>query len=115
MFVGTLDPTTTRVGWTPIVGINDADTGDALDLTGSRIVCEVRDRQSQVIVLSASTDNAKIAILDVGVFQINFTKADTQNLRADTYDVGVTITTANGGELQPILAALPVFDGIVTI
>lgn len=114
-FIGALDPFSTKAGWKTIIEVADTDTGDDINLTGARIVCEVRDRKSGAIVLSGSTDNGKITIIDIGFFQINFPTTDTVNLAASTYDVGVKLTTAGGDDVQLIIGSIPILDGVVTI
>lgn len=114
MFIGTLDPTSTRQGWQLAVDLVDQDTDEALDITGAVINVEVRDPNTTGNVLSGSTSDGHVTIVDTGTFYINFTDGDTQNMRPDTYEVGA-ILTLNGATIQVMIALLPILDGIVTI
>lgn len=50
----------------------------------------------------------------VGTMQWTFPASEMRALCAKTYDVGGTMTDANGAVTQFILGSLPVFDGIMT-
>ena len=92
--------------------LEDSDTGSPIDLAGSSIVVEARD-EYRCVVLSATTGNGKITIIDTGVFRINVPPAETQALRSGSYEVGATITI-NGESRQLIIGTIPVMDGVVT-
>jgi|GEM_PF-3300275 len=113
MYQGTLSPTAMQEDWKLIVEIDDEDTGEALDLTGATIVFEVRDPKSRGIVLSATSSNGKISIIDTGVFQVLFARSEMQGVAAQNYDVGC-ILTINGETKQYIIGTVPVLDGVVT-
>jgi hypothetical protein len=113
MYVGSLQAASTRQSWTQTFEVEDEDTGDDLDLAGASIVFEIRDPRSLLTVLSATTTNGKITIVDTGVFQVTFAASDMQSLRPQTYDVGCTVT-ANGATLQYIIGTIPILDGIVS-
>jgi hypothetical protein len=112
-FIGALDPISNKTGWIADYELDDADTGAALDLAGASIVMEVRDPATGCIVLSATTGNGKITIVDAGVFRVNVPAGETQGLRAGTYEVGAALTI-NGESRQLIIGTLPVLDGVVT-
>jgi hypothetical protein len=76
------------------------------------ITFEVRDG-SNCTVLSATTSNGKISIVDTGVFEVDFTRAEMQQLSAGTYDVGCVVTI-NGKTSQFLVGTLPVLDGVVS-
>jgi hypothetical protein len=113
MYQGTLSPTTTQEDWKLIVEIDDEDAGEPLDLMDATVVFEVRDPKSRGIVLSATTSNGKILIVDTGVFQILFARPEMQALAAQIYEVGC-ILTINGETKQYIIGTVPILDGVVT-
>ena len=113
MYQGTLSPTTTQEDWKLIVEIDDEDTGEALDLTGATIVFEVRDPKSRGIVLSATSNNGKILMLDTGIFRVLFVRSEMLGLAAQNYEVGCVLTI-NGETKQYIIGTVPVLDGVVT-
>lgn len=113
MLLGSLPAVSNRAGWTFQVEVDDEDTGEALDLSAARIVFEVR-APNGAIVLSATSDNGKIAVIDTGIFQVKFTAAEMNALCADTYDVGCTIQNGTDEPAQFIIGRLPVLDGVVT-
>jgi hypothetical protein len=113
MFEGTLAPVSNQEDWKLTVEIVDDDTGEDIDLTGASIVFEVRDPRNRATVLSATTNNSKVTLLDDGTFQVFFARAEMQMLRAQTYEVGC-IVSVNGETKQFILSTIPILDGVVT-
>jgi hypothetical protein len=113
MFLGTLDPASTRADWEYIVSLIDHETDEPLDLAGASILAELRDRRSGATVLSASTSNGRISAIDIGTFRILLSASDMRTLRADTYEIG-GIYTLNGTTRQFIIGLLPILDGVVT-
>src|SRR4051794_32552835 len=112
-FSGTLDSASNRAGWVQIIEIQDEDTGDAIDISGASIIVEVRDPISRYIVISATTDNGSVTIVDTGVFQISVDPSVMRCIQAKAYEIGATITI-NGETRQLIVGTLPIVDGIVT-
>jgi len=113
MFTGTLDPASTRADWNLVVSFVDDETQEPLDLAGASILVEVRDRLSGASVLSASTVNGKVSIVDTGTFHLSIDAHDMRALRADMYEVG-GIYSLNGATRQFVIGLLPVIDGIVS-
>ena len=113
MFLGTLDPASTRADWELVVAFTDADTGEPLDLTGAAVLVEARDRLSGGVVLSASSGNGKVSVPDAGTIRIAVAAADMRALRADVYDIG-GVLVLNGVTRQFVIGLLPVLDGVVT-
>jgi len=113
MFLGTLDPASNRADWELTVQFTDSETGEALDISGASIVVEVRDRRSGAILITASTANASVSIVDTGMFQISVPVEQMRLVRADTHEVGGTYTL-NAATKQFAIGLLPVLDGIVT-
>lgn len=114
MYIGTLDPVSNKAGWDFVREVLDADTDEAIDLSACSIVLEVCDQETGTSVLSATTSNGKITILDIGVFQASFTATEMKTLCADTYDVGCTVKNGTAEPQQFIIGKLPVLNGIVT-
>jgi len=86
-------PQLNTVSWTFTGGIKDADTGDDLDLTLYTWKFEVLDRDACCCVrLTASTDNGKFTIPEVGIFQFTFTASEMGGLCPNTYDTRLTMT-----------------------
>ena len=112
MYQGALSPVSNREDWTLVVEADDADTGEPLALAGAAIVLEVRDPRTRAIVLSATSANGKISVVDTGVFQVAFARAELQSLSAQNYDLGC-ILTLNGETKQFIIGTVPVLDGVV--
>ena len=93
-----------------VQAFDDDDT--LLDLTGATIVFEVRDKQSKVVVLSATTDNGKVVIATT-TFTVTFSTTDTGTLCPKEYDLGCTIEIS-GVTTQLFAGTIFVVDGIVT-
>lgn len=115
MYQGTLSPRSNKAGWNYIVEVIDEDTDEAVDISDTSIVLELRDPRTDTIALSGTTDNGCITLLDdVGFFQVTFTAIQMRTLLAESYEVGCTITNDDSEPQQLIIGTLPVLDGIVT-
>lgn len=112
MLTGALGPVSNRAGFSMFVELLDDDTGNAVDLTGASIVFEVSDEGSAV--LSATTDNSKVTVVDTGIFKVEFTSDEMRALYAKTYLVGCTVSNPDSEPQQIIIGSLPVLDGIVS-
>ena len=65
--------------------------------------------------LTASTDNGKLTVIDIGKFQWFFTLDDMRCLNAGTYKTGMTLTNDDGTQtVQLSVGPLPIVDGIVS-
>jgi hypothetical protein len=113
MFLGTLEPASTRADWDLTIALLDSDTDEPLDLAGASILVEVRDRLGGGTVISASTGNGGVTGVDTGSFRVAIPAATMRQLRGDTYEIGGTYTL-NGVTRQFLIGLLPVLDGIVT-
>ncbi len=130
LYQATLPPLTNRESWTQIIALTDADTGDPVDLTGATIQFEVRparhhhntsgyggfyggDGVGDGPILSATTANGAITVLDTGVFQAYFSETQMRGLRPGTYDVGCTISR-DVDTRQVLVGHLPILNGVVT-
>lgn len=114
MYTGSLDPVSNRAGWTFIREVVDSDANDEpIDLSNCSITFEVRDPECRRTILSGTTDNGKVTVIDTGVFQAAFTAEDMRSLCAKQYEVGCTITNGAEQPAQFIIGELPVLDGVV--
>jgi hypothetical protein len=95
----------------PLVGlITDLDD-NPLDLTGMSLVFNIVDKNG-ASVLQASTANGKITIVGLGLFRWFFTLADMQSLCPNTYQTGLTLTTADQSQtVQFSVGPLPIISG----
>lgn len=113
MYVGALPPASNRASWIREYEVVDDETGQLVDLTSISITFEVRDPLDGTTVLSATTENGKITVIDTGTFQHNFTRDDMAKLCARSYEVGCTLADADD-TVQFIIGTLPVLDGVVS-
>lgn len=114
MYLGSLPPASNKAGWTFIAEVVDDDTDELVDLSEASIVFEVREQDGRSTVLSATSDNGKISIVETGVFQAAFTATEMRTLCRKTYEVGCTITNGDEEPTQFIIGTVPVLDGIVS-
>lgn len=114
MYEGSLPRQSNKAGYAPVIEILDDDTDEAIDISDASIVFEIRDQLTGTTLLSATTTNAKVAVIDTGVFQASFTAAQMKNLNSGSYDVGCTISNADSEAQQLIIGTLPIIDGVVT-
>lgn len=121
---------TNREDWSQIVGINDAETGLAVDLTGLTFQCEVRRMPPRVQgsgygafydigtvnwdapVLTAALGSG-LTVIDIGKLQISFPESKMRALDPGTYAVALTATDGTATR-QIFLGRLPVLFGGVT-
>lgn len=113
MRTGSLDPVSNRQSFQLIRQIIDAETGEAIDLTGATIVFEVRRKDCSGASLSATTDNGKIIFPTTDTYQIDFTVEEMRTLFPETYDIGLTFER-DDETVQIIIGTLPVLAGDVT-
>lgn len=114
MYIGSLDPVSNRAGWTFVREIVDDDTDEPIDLSDCEIVFEVRRCTDGRALLSATSANGGVTILDTGIFQATFTRAEMASLSAGSYEVGCTVQRDDEETQQFIIGKLPVLDGIVS-
>lgn len=113
MYLGTLAPVSNRASWNEAMEITDDLTDDPIDLsTASGITLEVRDPQSQSLILGASLgDGIEIVDGEYGVFVWSFTKEQMSAVRAKTYDIGITVTFQDE-TTQLFIGQVPVLEGV---
>lgn len=98
---------TNRQSWSQNFAIEDAETGEAIDLAGVQIVFEVRHAGAHAPALAAAIVNVA-----AGVFNAQLSRDQMRTLAAGTYDVGCTITR-DGETEQLIDGTWPIIDGVV--
>jgi hypothetical protein len=99
--------------WAFIGQITDLDD-NPIDLTGVTLVFSIRDKRGG-IRMQASTADGSITILDIGTFRWFFTLQQMQTLRNETYQTGMTATTADGTQtVQFFVGPLPIVSGNMT-
>ena len=108
MYTGSLAVATNRQSWSQDFGVEDAETGEGIDLTDADIAFQVRRAgEHSPRLLATVTPVAK------GVFNASFSVKQMRKLSVGIYDVGCTI--ARGGEtVQLIDATWPIIDGVVS-
>lgn len=90
-----------------ITDLND----DPIDLTGIGLKFAITDKRG-CLRMTASTDDGSITILDLGVFRWFFNLQQMQSLRCETYQTGMTMTTADQTQtVQVFRGPLPVVSG----
>lgn len=125
-----LPQVTNRESMTLPIGVNDAVTGDPIDLTGCTIDLAIYaprqsagsawdgystsfdDNYSNCGPILTASIGSGITVVDVGVFQVYFSAASMRTLSPKTYDVGCVITRDIDAR-QLFLGRLPVFFGNV--
>lgn len=95
-----------------IFQIIDEDTGEAIDLTTSDIVCRVTD-QAGCPRVTASLEDGKITLVEDTTLRILIPRSDMISLCIGTYPFGLTV---ENDEITKSLIAgtLAVIDGIVS-
>ena len=82
------------------------DDGEAIDLTGATIVCEMREPDE-------GANTALTVEIDEEIFIISLTDAQTRALTPGDYDIGCTIEI-DDFVTQFFIGVLPVVDGVVS-
>jgi hypothetical protein len=114
MFNVILEPISNREIWVDQVEVRDS-SNTLVDLSLATIVLSVREPKGKRIILTATTDDATITILSLGIFQWAFTLAQTRNLCVETYELGCTIDIDSAtGPVQFFVGTVSVVDGIVS-
>jgi hypothetical protein len=118
MFTGTLPLTSTSEDWIATFECVDDTTNLAFDLTGASINIAVRGPQRQSPDLTGSLVDGHITLVGAatdGTFTVHFTRVEMSVLAPNEYDVGITVTAADGTTEQALAGELPVRDGIVRL
>jgi hypothetical protein len=113
-------PQSNRASWVFVGLITDLD-GNPIDLTDCSIVFQISNNTEindyshpYPAGLTASTDNGKLTIVDLGTFRWFFTRDDMQGLCAGQHQTGLVITNDDGTQdIQLSVGPLPIVDGVV--
>jgi hypothetical protein len=102
-----------RASWQFVGLITDLDD-NPIDISACKLVFAVRKRNNQGDWLTASTDNGKLTVIDLGKFRWFFTQGEMNNLCQGQYETGLTLTNDDGTQtVQLMVGPLPIVDGIV--
>ena len=126
MYHITFPPQSNRASW-PFVGLITDYDDNPLDLSGCSMVFQISPptqegsagyaQASQNVggSLTASTDNGKLTVIDIGKFQWFFTVDDMRCLNSGTYNTGFVIWRDDNplDKRQFSVGPLPIIDGIV--
>lgn len=124
-YSGYLPEASNRADWQVAVMLNDADTGDLIDISGCRVTLSVRPLQIRPdpfydayshtvpIVLTGSTDDGTITLPELGVFNWLFPASRMASLCAGAYVIGVRISQ-DDRVMQLIVGNVNVEEGIDT-
>lgn len=106
-----------RASWVFVGKITDLDD-DPIDLTGCSMVFQIREGGNGWPYgsgLTASTDNGKLTIVDIGTFRWFFTLDEMRSLCAGSFNTGLTLTNDDGTQtIQLSVGPLPIVDGVVS-
>ena len=116
-------PQSNRASWVFIGLISDLDN-NPIDLTACSLVFQISpprrdgsgygDNSNARGSLTASTNNGKMTIIDLGTFRWFFTLDEMRGLCPGTYDTGLTLTNDDGTQtVQLSVGPLPITDGVV--
>ena len=118
MYHVTFPAQSNRASWVFIGMITDLDN-NPIDLSACSLVFQVSPMNnhhysSGAGSLTASTDNGKLTIIDMGKFRWFFTEGEMHGLCPGTYDTGLTLTNDDGTQtVQLSVGPLPIVDGVV--
>jgi len=115
MYHVTFPPQSNRASWLFVGLVTDLDD-NPIDLSACSMVFQVSGgvHQSPAGRLTASTDNGKLTIIDIGKFRWFFTKEEMGGLCAGQYETGLTLTNDDGTQtVQLLVGPLSIVDGIV--
>lgn len=114
MYTGQAAVFSNREDWKFVpYSVEDDDTGELVDLTSTDIVAEVSD-QSGCMLLTGSTDDGKITLVESDTFQILFPRVSVTSICPGTYNVGVTVENA-GMTISLIIGTIAVLNGGVPV
>jgi hypothetical protein len=112
MDFGRQEPQSNRATFKRQYRLVDSETGDLLDLTDRTIVFEIVRPGDCRAVLSATTDNGKIVIVDLGIFEVTFDRSELTGLCPQTYNLGITVADDDETD-QAIIGTIPIVGGVV--
>lgn len=115
MYTGQLEQFSNRADWKARFRVTDSDTGEDVDLTGCTVVLGVYDENKCQIFTGSTSDVITLLAYTnpiLSVIEWTVGKATTANIRAGTYNVGVTIKN-NDQTVQFIDGSVACVDGFV--
>ncbi len=113
MYEANFAPVSNRADWFGTIELIYDDTNEILtDLDGISVLLEIRARSPRCKILTASTADGHIELIDGGVIQWHFTADEMRGLAPGTYEIGITITREDITE-QELVGFVPIIDGIV--
>jgi len=120
MYHVTFPAQSNRASWVFVGMITDLDD-NPIDLTNCSMVFQVSSPRvggghpnNANGALTASTENGKLTIIDLGTFRWFFTREEMGGLCAGQYDTGMTLTNDDGTQtVQLSVGPLPIVDGVV--
>lgn len=113
MYIAQLEPVSNRADWFGTIELVNDDTNEIItDLTGVTAKIYVSSKIPCSRILSGTTEDGHILLIDGGVIQWQFTAAEMGPVYAGTYDIGITIAR-DGITQQELIGSLPVIDGIM--
>jgi hypothetical protein len=114
MYHITFPAQSTRASWVFIGQITDLDD-NPVNLTGCSLVFHI-GTIDQWPMLTASTANGKLTIVDTGTFRWFFTRSEMASLSPMQYNTGFTLTNNDGTQtIQLAVGPLPIIDGVVPV
>ena len=127
MYHVTFPPQSNRASWVFVGQITDIDN-NPIDISACSMVFQISPQHANGSAgaalinqgngagsLTASTDNGKLTVIDLGTFRWFFTRDDMSCLNAGTYATGMTLTNDDGTQtVQLSVGPLPIVDGVVS-
>lgn len=125
MYQITFPPQSNRASWVFVGLITDIDD-NPIDISACSMTFQISPptqegsagyaiaNQNVGGSLTASTNNGKLTVVDVGTFRWFFTLDDMRCLNSGTYKTGLTLTNDDGTQtVQLSVGPLPITDGVV--
>jgi hypothetical protein len=112
IYRGHLGEISNKANWTsPVMQLEDADTGDLIDLSGaSEIYFEIKDPTTKCVLVEATVANGKIEEVDDNSFRVNLTPSDLRNLCGGQYLANISYTD-DDAKRDPVIATITVIEG----
>lgn len=111
MFFARLDPLAVGSDWYLTIQMQEAETGDPLDLTGIKFTVAVQKFREGKPDLVGSSEDGHISNPETGFIVIEFLGETTKKLSIGEYKVGLKAERSGFTETI-ILGTLPVIEGV---
>lgn len=113
MYIAQLEPVSNRADWLGTIELVNDDTNEIItNLTGVTAKIYVSSKIPCYRILSGTTEDGHIQLIDGGIISWQFTAAEMAPVCAGTYDIGITIERDDITQ-QELIGSLPVVDGIM--